>query len=171
MSPYPTCMLEFAARFSASSARADLLLSLLDFRSALRAAGIVEAFQWIDGSFVEDIENIRGRPPGDIDVVTFGRIPDSADQVAFRAWTVTHQALFDPRVTKRLFQCDAYFVDIGKSPQRVVDDTRYWYGLFSHQRETFLWKGMIQIPLNSNDEEAREMLQEVLSGRRGDDNA
>ena len=34
----------------------------------------------------------------------------------------------------------------------------YWYGLFSHQRETFLWKGLLRIELMSDDEQALELL-------------
>jgi len=46
-----------------------------------------------------------------------------------------------------------------------VKDTSYWYGLFSHQRETAVWKGMIELPLASDDEAAVKILEGVLDGQ------
>ncbi len=72
----------------------------------------------------------------------------------WRAFAVGTPELFDPRVTKKRYLCDAYFVDLDKRSEVIVDDTRYWFGLFSHQRDTSLWKGMLKIPLCSDDAEA-----------------
>ncbi|WP_414651656.1 DUF6932 family protein [Hafnia paralvei] len=33
--------------------------------------GLAEGFQWVDGSFTENIELIERRTPNDVDVVTF----------------------------------------------------------------------------------------------------
>jgi hypothetical protein len=125
----------------------------------------------MDGSFVEDVEQMRGRPPADIDVVTFGFTPTFADQAAFHAWLAPNRELFDQRETKRRYKCDAYFVDMGKRPDLLVDDTRYWFGLFSHQRETSLWKGMVQMPLVSDDDQASFYLENLRLDSQGDDNA
>lgn len=173
MSPYRSHMLEFVQQFATSPERSTILNGLLDYREALRTATVdtARAFQWMDGSFVEDVEQARGRPPGDIDVVTFGHPPRFADKPAFDAWMTAHRALFDQRESKRLYSCDAYFVDMGKRPELLVDDTRYWFGLFSHQRATALWKGMVQIPLVSDDDQARVHLQNLVFGEQGDDDA
>jgi alkanesulfonate monooxygenase SsuD/methylene tetrahydromethanopterin reductase-like flavin-dependent oxidoreductase (luciferase family) len=171
MSPYRAQMLEFTQQFATSQPRATILEGLIHYREALRSAGIVDAFQWMDGSFVEDAEQSRGRPPGDIDVVTFGSRPQFADAAAFHAWIAAHAELFKPREAKRLYSCDAYFVDLGKRPDLLVDDTRYWFGLFSHQRETALWKGMVQIPLLSDDDQALVYLQNLVFDEQGDDDA
>jgi hypothetical protein len=66
--------------------------------------------------------------------------------------------VFAPESAKEKYCCDAYFVDLTAKPLVLVDRTRYWFGLFSHQRETSLWKGMLQVPIVSDDVAASEML-------------
>lgn len=152
-SPYEAPMSALRAAFAHSPEREALLVGLLDYRAALRAAGIVDGFQYVDGSFTEDCERLRGRPPVDIDVVTFAALPCApADRLAF---LVAHTGLFNPSQTKLTYHCDAYFVDLQKPPRLLVSDSAYWSGLFSHQRVTALWKGMVQIPLTSDDDAVR----------------
>lgn len=76
MSPYLTTMSAIVGRFATSVERKKILAGLLAYRAALRNLGLVNGFQWIDGSFVEDIENTQNRPPADVDVVTFSSRPD-----------------------------------------------------------------------------------------------
>jgi hypothetical protein len=52
MAPYRTTMVEIARRFCSSEARIAIMRGLINYRAELRAAGIVDGFQWIDGSFV-----------------------------------------------------------------------------------------------------------------------
>jgi hypothetical protein len=68
-------MTALVQRFAASRERLDILRGLLEYRAALGAIGIVQGFQWLDGSFVEDVEVTKGRPPSDIDVVTLAYRP------------------------------------------------------------------------------------------------
>jgi len=128
---------------------------LLDYREALRGVGIHSGYQWLDGSFVEDVETNRGRPPSDIDIVTVAYRPPVPDWAQFVRMNI---ALFDPDQVKAAHRCDAYFIDLGTAPHIVVRNTCYWFGLFTHQRETFLWKGMLLLPLSSDDALARAML-------------
>lgn len=51
----------------------------------------------------------------------------------------------------------------------LVTQTRYWYGLYSHRRGDALWKGILQLPLNSDDVAARAMLDPLM--RQGDPHA
>ena len=44
----------------------------------------------------------------------------------------------------------------------MVRNTHYWFGLFTHQRETFIWKGMLEISLQDDDESALELLDEEV---------
>ena len=158
MSPYVVTMSDVIRRYATSEERIGILAGLLDFRADLRAAGFVEGFQWLDGSFVEHVEETRGRAPVDVDIVTFARRPTkSLDE--WKRLVNDYLDLFQPRATKKRYHCDAYFVDLSKSPFLVVDDTRYWFGLFSHQRVTSLWKGMLSVPLQSDDDAARLLLQ------------
>lgn len=157
MSPYQTTMTALVKRFATSAERIEILLGLIAYRTELRSMGFLDGFQWIDGSFVEQIEITRSRPPADVDVVTFARRPI----IEIEEWiklVQTNSPLFDQAAVKAKFKCDAYFVDLGINPALIVNDTRYWFGLFSHQRDTALWKGMLAIPLDSDDAEAQQLL-------------
>lgn len=159
MSPYETSMTAMVRRFATTVERIDILRGLIGYRDALRTLGIREGFQWIDGSFVEQVEDTRGRPPADIDLVTFAHRPGvTAEQ--WRALVQDHRDLFSLSSVKQQYKCDAYFVDVDKDPLLVVNDTRYWFGLFSHQRATALWKGMLLIPLQSDDDAACQLLEQ-----------
>lgn len=152
MAPFVVAFSELAHRFGTTPQRWALLQGLADYRASLRASGILGGFQWIDGSFLEDAETVRGRPPADIDLVTFALLPPG---MAARDFRDQHADLLDPRLTKPRFGCDAYFLDLGlgaRRPDLLVMQSRYWYGLFSHQRASGLWKGMLQIDLYSDDE-------------------
>lgn len=162
MSPYTAEILEFAARFGISFERVVILRGLLSYRTALRSIGVNDGWQWLDGSFVEDVEAIRHRSPADIDLVTFARLPGNiAEKRIFL--TANADLFFNRNRTKELFKCDAFFVDLDKKPELLVDDTRYWFGLFSHQRETALWKGMIKISMGTQaeDDAAAALLDQI----------
>lgn len=149
VSPYEVSMSEFADHFGTSTERIAILKGLLDYRARLLQAGITSGFQLIDGSYVEDCETIRKRAPADVDLVTFAHLPVLPKEL--NAFLVANRTLFDPQQAKAIYKCDAYFVDLGKDARLVVEDTMYWFGLFSHQRVSNLWKGMIRIPLLSDD--------------------
>ena len=154
-SPYKVSIGELVERFATSTPRVAMLHGLMSYRRALLHIGIVEGFQWINGSFVENIEaSLRQRAPADIDIVTFGAIPLAADS----AWLEQNGVLFDRAEVKKTYSCDAFFIDLGKRPALLVDDSRYWFGLFSHQRESLLWKGMLQLPMLSDDADAMTYL-------------
>jgi hypothetical protein len=74
MSPYSTTTADLVAHFATSLRRIEILTGLLEYRTALHGFGFVRGFQWIDGSFVERVED-QGRDPGDVDIVTFFRRP------------------------------------------------------------------------------------------------
>lgn len=158
-SPYKASMSEIVAKFGYTPERRRILRGLLEFRQALRSIAIVTGFQIIDGSFLEDCEKTRSRPPSDIDLVTFSHLPVPAQEV--QAFLGVHMGLFNTAEVKQTYLCDAYFVDLAKDARYVVQDTMYWYGLFSHQRDTFMWKGLISTPLLSDDEDAFEMLGQL----------
>lgn len=145
-SPYQSTIEEVVRRFATSDQRRLILTGLLDFRTALRGAGL-DGHQWLDGSFVEN----RGTEPNDVDVVTFHTL-SPGDTVQF---VNTRNDLCDPRRTKAAFKVDAYYVDLTQSQTwDTVQYSVYWYGLFSHQRGTERWKGIVMVPLASPDDDA-----------------
>lgn len=159
VSPYRADLSEVVLKYSTSDERIDILKGLVAYRNALRKAGITVGYQWIDGSFVEDCENIRGRAPSDIDIITFAIRPiENTDD--WRNFIRTRPDLFDPATTKALYKCDAYFIDLATNPFNIVNQVRYWFGLMSHQRESYLWKGMIEVLLSGSDNEAEELLEQ-----------
>ena len=62
-SPYRVSVYDLVMRFGHSETRRSLIAGLLDYRAELREVGLVRGFQWIDGSFVEDIERTEDRSP------------------------------------------------------------------------------------------------------------
>jgi len=161
MAPYRSTITEFVCRFARSPERMTILRGLLEYRRKLKGIGITEGFQWIDGSFVENVELNRGRPPSDIDIVTFAMRP-TTDLEEWKGIVNDNKELFLPNESKKKFLCDAYFVDLNTHPIHVVSHTRYWFGLFSHQRESYLWKGMIEIPIDCSDAEALETIEKEM---------
>lgn len=151
-------MIEVVQRFATSEERIAILDGLLRYRAELRRVGIASGVQWLDGSFVEMVEDIRGRAPKDIDVVTFADRPVQ-DATEFVEIMLQNPKLFDPHDAKAAYRVDAYFMDTLKPSLLLVDDVTYFFGLFSHQRATSLWKGMLTVPLDeSDDADARKLL-------------
>jgi hypothetical protein len=158
MAPYKSTIVEFVNRYAQSPERIAILKGLLEYRRKLKDVGITHGFQWFDGSFVENVEMNLGRPPADVDIVTFAMRPTN-DSEKWKEIVNNNIELFHPNESKEKFQCDAYFVDLNTHPMHIVNNTKYWFGLFSHQRESYLWKGMVEVPILCSDEEALEFLQ------------
>lgn len=161
-SPYPVSICDVVEMFSKNNKRIEILRGLLWYRAELRNLGVTEGFQWLDGSFVEDAENgFRGMPPGDIDIVTFFQIPipfsdpPTPDQLVELVSFSTH--LDDlAKMGKSQMLCDIYHISTN---QLNIQLLLYWYGLFSHQKNTSKWKGILQISLEgSEDEKALDLL-------------
>lgn len=155
-SPYEATMSDFVSQFGHSTPRLEILRRLLNYRHALRSIGITTGFQMFDGSFIEDCERLRNRPPSDLDVVTFSHLPVLPHQV--KVFVDQNIHLFDPSLVKETYRCDSFFVDLTRDARYVVAETMYWYGLFSHQRDTFMWKGLVTVPLMSDDAQALALL-------------
>lgn len=160
MAPYKSTITEFVRRYAQSPERITILKGLLEYRRKLRDVGIKQGFQWLDGSFVENVELNLGRPPADVDLVTFAMRP-TTDMEEWKNIVNGNKELFLPNESKDKFHCDAYFVDLNTHPIHIVSTTRYWFGLFSHQRESYLWKGMVEVPIMCSDDEALEILEGV----------
>jgi hypothetical protein len=150
-SPYPVTLLDVVMRFSTSPERRSVLTGFLDYRAALHEIGICEGFQWLDGSFLEDVETLERRAPRDMDVVTFMHTPAN--------FAGTDLAALDPGSAKTLFQVDAYMVELDELELgELVFYSAYWYSMWSHRRNQ-AWKGFLQIGLPATDDaQARQWL-------------
>jgi hypothetical protein len=145
LSPYPCSTLELCERFATSPERIAILRGLLQLRERLNALNVTLGYQWLNGSFLGNIEAAESRPPGDIDVVTFLFYTD-ANFIAQIAHMFPEST--SPVLSKQHFHVDHYFVNVALRPQLTVEVARYWLTLFSHRRDG-LWKGMLRIELHT----------------------
>ncbi|MDQ2730831.1 MAG: hypothetical protein M3Y56_04165 [Armatimonadota bacterium] len=157
MSPYPSTVAEFVTHFGTSDNRKQILSGWIKHRQELRKIGIRKGMQWLDGSFVEDKE------PHDLDVVSFSYRPSGKRRTAtFHGFATSHiNLLFDRPQIKATDMLDFLFVDLDMSSEGLVAATAYWLHLFSHQRSTFSWKGIVQVRLEDELDETR-LLSTIL---------
>lgn len=146
-SPYHVSFYDLVCRFGTSDQRCDILRGFVHFRHNLFRNGF-SGFQWIDGSFMQ---NLTGREPNDIDVVTF--VEHNINEHLLKK-IIIDDKLITHTGSKKRYCCDSYMVDISYSIERqfIVEHTAYWYSLFSHTRDN-IWKGMIQIDLPESAKE------------------
>ncbi|ATX65053.1 DUF6932 family protein [Roseinatronobacter bogoriensis] len=151
-SPFQATMHEVVNRFCTSRERAKLLKGLNEYRKHLHSGGFVSGSQWIDGSFVENVELLRKRSPSDIDVVTLFNRPLKY-QTQPKSWEPDytnhiHRTFFDTVNMKPTYYCDTYAVDLDAGSRSLVRNTTYWFGLFSDMRGSSSKKGILEIPLS-----------------------
>lgn len=155
-SPYRASPEQLVVRFGTSAHRNHILRGLLTYRHELRKVGLTNGFQWVDGSFVEDKEKTKGSAPKDVDLVTLFERPAGLEADA--AWNAFAapllSTLLDPDYCKANFACDAYPIDLGVTRQGAAMLSAFWFSLFSHQRATYRWKGIVQIPLGPDSLDA-----------------
>ncbi|MBN9008077.1 MAG: hypothetical protein J0H40_22020 [Rhizobiales bacterium] len=156
MSPYRGSALDVVRIFAFSEGRKSILRGWLLHRKALRAIGFGTGFQWIDGSFVE-----KGKEPKDIDTMTFLRRPTHAKTLHDLGlfWQANRPVLGRAQV-KASFHVDFLPLDLDGDDEILVDLTRYYLSLFSHRREDLVWKGLVQVPLDTvaEDDQALHLL-------------
>jgi len=150
-SPFLATMQEVVERFCTSQDRAKLLKGLNEYRRHLHSGGFVAGAQWIDGSFVEDVEKTRRRSPNDIDIVTLYHRPikyAANPQLWSQEYTTYLRGkFFDTHSIKPIYLCDSYDIDLDAGAKPLVRNTTYWFGLFTDMRGSGSKKGIIEVPL------------------------
>jgi hypothetical protein len=149
LSPYPCTTFDLCQRLGTTLERRTILSRFLDFRDRLRAEGLTNGFQWLDGSFLEDVETRESRSPKDLDVVTVYWGYDRAFQTGLVA---RFREFASPALAKAVYNLDHYNFDAGYNPTVTLEQTRYWILLFSHNRQG-VWKGMLRVELNTPAED------------------
>ena len=139
-SPYVAPLVEFITRFATTPQRVALAGKFLEYRAALHQWEISEGFQWINGSFVENVEQRSpSHTPRDIDVVTFFHGSETATLA---------QQLFDPETTTSNFNVDAYGIELGgRLDVGTAVLIGHLHSLWSHRRD-HIWKGFLQVDLD-----------------------
>lgn len=151
--PYQVRLVDIVNRYSTSASRRHILDGLLRFRAALHTNGYRAGFQWLDGSFVENIEVIESRAPKDVDVVSFVEDPlPNATPNAAELRALDHDD------AKTDFAVDSYFVELDQlSPRELSQQSAYWYSMWAHRRD-FTWKGFLQIDLDPSEDAAAVLI-------------
>lgn len=159
LSPYMCTMVELCTKYGTSPERIKLLQGLLAFRKVLLSEGIT-GFQWVAGSFVEDIELLANRPPDDIDTVTFVDSRLSKQDIHAREhWSV----LGNRKYLKETYGVDHFTLPLSTEPLLLVNAAKYWYGLFTHRHDR-TWKGILCVKLTDKDDDAEA--EKLISGAR-----
>jgi hypothetical protein len=160
-SPYAVEPAILVDRLGTSSERRHILEGLFQFRAELARIGIVSGFQWIDGSFLEQIELIESRSPNDMDVVTFMDLAGLNQQLLLQQYPT----MFDHKQIKAQYTVDAYFVELGNPlDQESVRKVSYWYSMWSHRRNG-IWKGFVRVDLGTEKDSYAQTLLQELQGR------
>jgi hypothetical protein len=149
-----------------SPKRAQLLLGMLEYRKAIRELGFTSGFQWVDGSFAENVEQSQSRAPNDIDLVTFAHPPTGLEKLEIDRLIAAHPDVFEHSQAKNKFCCDTFIVPLGLSPEILVKRATYYFQLFSHRRDDQVWKGFLQIPLEADRAETEQMLRNFFRGEQ-----
>lgn len=153
VSPFKCTTVDLCNKFSTSPKRIEILKGFLSFRNKLNSFGLVNGFQWLDGSFLEDVETREQRPPNDLDLVTIYWGYD----LNFQQNLMQNFPEFaDSILSKQNYFLDHYPFDAFYSPVATVEQTKYWVQLFSHNRDS-VWKGMLQIELNTPNEDTQAL--------------
>jgi hypothetical protein len=152
-SPYSVALPELVLRFGTSTNRRRILDGFLRYRGMLHDAGLRSGFQWLDGSFLEHIELLEGRPPNDLDAVTFFRLPPGTTQtdIQSRAPDAFPLTRGERMAFKSAFCVDPFYVNLDAPCERLVRSSTYWYSMWSHRRDAS-WKGYLQIDLDLADD-------------------
>lgn len=159
-SPYSVSLIDFILRFGTTAARREIISGFLNYRDALRGVRIVRGYQWIDGSFIEDIETIEYRAPRDIDIVTLFHLPEGDTQETLLE---RMPRLFRAEDTKIDYRVDAHYVQLDTdTPESLVDQITYWYSLWSHRRSG-RWKGYLKIGLSTVEDHAARASLDVMT--------
>ena len=162
LSPYQCSIMEFCQRFAISDKRILILKGFILFRLKCYDIGITNGFQWIDGSFIEDIMASDNREPNDIDVVSF-LFGLRANPNLIIEITNKFQEFLNPALSKMNYHVDHYPVEADLSPIATISAVKYWNQLFGHNRKG-IWKGMVEIPFcptNAEDTDALNYLNSL----------
>ena len=148
-SPFTVSLADFVLRFGTSQKRRQILNGFLQYRRRLHAIGLTTGFQWLNGSFLENIETTEMRNPNDLDVVTFFSLPEGTTQQQIIAIA---PEILDNNHIKTTYCVDGHFVSLGSQAQSLVERSAYWYSVWSHRRDS-TWKGYLQIDLDSVEDD------------------
>lgn len=158
-SPYFCTMTELCSALGTTDHRRALLRNLIGYRALIASDDFVDGVQFVNGSFVEDIEVIEGRQPNDIDVFSI-LMPPAKYAGPSALWVSQGISFWNDEIMNRVANRARFSVDCYAMLLNVGDlgsflrQSLYWYSLFSHKRTNHDWKGFAAVPLNASDDQA-----------------
>lgn len=165
-SPYIVTMPEMVQAFGTTPTRRVLLRNLIAYRQLILEGGYTSGLQFLDGSFVEDVEKHSRREPRDIDVFSLLHVPTQYAQNP-QSWQTSGYQFWAEEIqnqpkNKNRFKLDTYAALVEEFHLLgLLKNVMYWYSLFSHQRDTFAWKGFVAVVLDpAQDADALNLLGE-----------
>lgn len=153
-SPYPATTFELCQMFGTTPERREILRGFLKFRGVFNDLLITEGFQWVDGRFMEK-DPERGACPDCIQVVTFCKDGPRVNDPEFDEISAPIRAEY--QIIRRQFRVDPFHVCLDWPLENVIANTRFYASLMSHQQETGIWKGMLEIKLGTPKDDAQAM--------------
>lgn len=159
LSPYTCSSLKLCKRFGTTENRINILKKLLLFRKKMHKENIRIGFQWLYGSFVENIEVSQKREPKDLDIITFYR---GFSESGIQELKKTFPEYLSPKSSLKKYNLDhsAFIMDI--SPEFTVELLMNSMQLCTHTRKGE-WKGILRLEINTpeEDETALNYLENV----------
>ena len=161
-SPFVVTTLELARAYGKTKPRREILKGLIAYRARLRALGIA-GVQWLNGSFVGDVEQRENRDPGDIDVVTYFS-PQRPPADLLQA----DPDIFSTPKIKQAFSVDGYYVTL-QNPWALLQQASYWHGMWSRSKLGSIpsMKGFLALNLDAaaaDDDAAKDLLDQLERG-------
>lgn len=154
LSPFKCNLLELCERFATSKERVEILKGLFFFRKAMFDHNILLGYQWLYGSFTENIEAIENRSPNDLDVATFYQ---GAPDTNAAHWKEVFPEFVSSRLSKEKYKLDQTSYPILVAPPSHVihvDIVSDLIQLFTHTRKG-VWKGILRLELNTPAEDEK----------------
>lgn len=154
LSPFKCNLLELCERFATTKERVEILKGLYFFRKAMFENNILLGYQWLYGSFTENIEAIEHRSPNDLDVATFYQ---GAPNTNPEYWKEVFPEFISSKLSKEKYKLDqtAYPILVAPPSHVIhVDIVSDLIQLFTHTREG-VWKGILRLELNTPEEDEK----------------
>lgn len=156
-SPFLVTAIHLVEIYGQTAKRREFLVGFFGYRDRLRRAGLV-GVQWLNGSFVGDVERRENRDPGDIDVVTW--YSSQRNQLELRT---ADPSLWNRDAIKAQHFVDAFPICANQPPYLLLTMACYWHGMWSRSKKDSIptMKGYVALELSDSDAADKAALDRI----------
>lgn len=163
LSPYKCTLIEVFEKFGITKKRIKILKGLYLFRRELNRHNITQGYQWLYGSFTENIEAAENRSPNDLDIATFYQ---NSSDIENKFLEKIFPEFICNKKSKAKYELDHSSYKVFASPPHFltpVDIVSDLTQLYTHNRKG-VWKGILRLELNTpyEDEKAIQYLNKLV---------